>query len=99
MLTVNAMITVQRRLIRHFLTVLLPCVSAVAETPIDNSGYQATCAVKIAGWNGHLNISWPTGEGDMAGVVLDLSGEKPLFEKLMTSAVAGDARTIESGVD
>jgi hypothetical protein len=96
-----------RRLFRSVLRllVLLPgsvalvAVQAAAETVIDFSAYQPTCAVEVQGWNSHLRVSWPTGERDTAIAVLNLSGDGPLLQQLATSRDAGPELPILAAVD
>jgi hypothetical protein len=73
--------------------------AAPADTPIDLSGYQQDCEVRLEGWDGHLRLAWPMAEGETGVVTLDLSGERPLVESLATKKTGGEAETILSGVD
>src|SRR5262245_26254260 len=72
---------------------------AVAETPIDLSGYRADCEVRIEAWNGHMRVVWPTGNGETAEVTLDMSGEKPLIEKMAMRKEGGAEVAILGSVD
>ena len=73
-------------------------VAAQAETVIDLSGYRADCEVRVAGFNGHLIVTWPTGGGDDAEVALDMNGDKPLIERL-SMRKGQDLAEIFGGVD
>ena len=75
--------------------------SATAETAIDLAGYQAGCQVEVTGWNGHLRLAWPIGEGVTGEATLDLNGTGPLLEKLATRRGDENAepRVILSDVD
>lgn len=72
---------------------------AMAETVIDMSGYQADCAVKVSGFNGHLIIQWPTSAGEVAEVSLDLGGQNPLFERMSLLSPNAERTTILERVD
>ena len=45
--------------------------TARAETPIDLGGYDASCAVRVEGWNGNLRLAWPIAEGEEGEATLD----------------------------
>src|SRR5262245_43615483 len=81
------------------LITLLVGKEATAETPIELAGYRPDCEVKVEGWDGHLRIAWPTGDRELAEVTLDLSGERPLIEKMATRVEGNEAATILTGVD
>src|SRR5436190_16823145 len=73
--------------------------TTLAETPINLSGYQKDCEVRVEGWNGNLRLAWPTGTGETGVVTLDLSGTRPLIEKLAIRKDGADADTILGPVD
>jgi hypothetical protein len=54
------------------------------ETPIDLAAYHADCEVQVTGWNGHLRLAWPMGDGITGEATLDMNGTGPLIEKLAT---------------
>src|SRR5262245_213448 len=64
--------------------------STSAETPIDLSGYDPACEVQVAGWNGHLRLSWPTGDGSTGEATLNLNGDAPIIQKLALRAGGDD---------
>src|SRR3954465_11727099 len=72
---------------------------AVAETPLDLSGYRADCEVRVEAWNGHMRAAWPVGNGETAEVTLDLSGERPLIEQMAIKKQGGAEVAILGGVD
>src|SRR4051812_18656123 len=74
-------------------------VSSRAETPIDLAAYDIQCEVRLEGWNGHLRLAWPTGQGEDAFVTLDLSGQRPLIESMAIRKPGQPAQSIISAVD
>jgi len=70
-----------------------------AETPIDLAAYRADCEVRVEAWNSHMRAAWPVGNGEFAEVTLDMSGEKPLIEKMAMRKAGGAEATILGGVD
>src|SRR6266436_2656997 len=78
---------------------LIASAAAAAETAIDLSDYRSDCDVRVQGWDGHLKVTWPAGEGEMSEVTLDLSGERPLIEKMAARKDGAEAAVILTGVD
>src|SRR5437763_8084896 len=74
-------------------------LAVVADTPTDLSAYQKDCEVRLEGWNGHLRLAWPSGAGEDAVVMLDLSGGKPLIESLAIRKAGETPQSIITGVD
>jgi hypothetical protein len=64
--------------------------ATLAETPIDLAGYDPACEVRLEGWNGHLRLSWPTGDGNTAEATLNLNGDAPIIQKLALRAGGED---------
>jgi hypothetical protein len=90
---------------RSFVSMLAVCAlhwaltKAQAETPIDLAGYRADCEVRVEGWNGNLRLAWPMEAGETGEVTLDLSGERPLIQKLATRREGSEAAAILTDVD
>lgn len=70
-----------------------------AETPIDLSGYRSDCEVQVQGWNGHLKVTWPNGNGESSELTLDMAGERPLIEQFAARKEGAEAAAILGGVD
>jgi hypothetical protein len=75
--------------------------STRAETPIDLAGYDPACEVQMEGWNGHLRLSWPTGDGKTGEATLNLNGDAPLLQKvaIREGENANASATILANVD
>jgi hypothetical protein len=71
--------------------------AASAETPIDFSGYRADGDVRVEGWNGNLRVSWPMAEVERGELTLDLSGERPLIQRLATRKGEAEPAAILEG--
>jgi hypothetical protein len=56
--------------------------NASADTRVDLAGYDPACEVQVQGWNGHLRLSWPLGDGSSGEATLDLNGDAPILQKL-----------------
>src|SRR4051812_11779762 len=80
-------------------TALLCAQLAVAETPLDLSGYRVDCEVRVEAWDGHMRAGWPVGNGETAEVTLDLSGERPLIEQMAIKKQGEAEVAILGGVD
>ncbi|MHC5539825.1 CehA/McbA family metallohydrolase domain-containing protein [Singulisphaera rosea] len=77
--------------------------SAQGLVPVDLSGYKPECGAGVESVDGHLNVTWPVGGGDVGRLVLDLRPKSPLVERLALGSRADEPRKGESvllaGVD
>lgn len=82
---------------------VLACLVAVriarSETVVDVSGYRADCEVQVKGFNGHLIVNWPMGQGELGEVALDVSGMGPLIKQMVTRKGDDEAAAILGNVD
>ena len=82
--------------------IVLLAGGARGQTPVDLSGYDRSCAVRIKhGTMGGLEMigaTWPDGNGHTAGLSLDVTGKAGLIREFGLLEVAGN-RPILSNVD
>ncbi len=72
---------------------------AAAEVAVDQSEYHANCQVKLALVGDRLSVTWPIADGLTGNVVLDLSGTKPLIERIATHHEGHEPATLVAAVD
>src|SRR5690606_31523732 len=66
---------------------------------VDLSGYPADSAIRIEHKDGRLLIAWPSGSEETGEMALDLSGQRPLIERIAVRRGKEEPRTILTGVD
>jgi hypothetical protein len=73
--------------------------TALAEVAVGQLSYNADCEVKLTREGDRLSATWPIADRLLGNVVLDLSGTKPLIERIATHREGHEPATIVSAVD
>jgi hypothetical protein len=81
------------------LAMLVLASQSAAELTIDQAAYRDDCQVRVTRDVDRLSVAWPITNDESGEIVLELSGAKPLIERIGTRRGAGDAATILSAAD
>ena len=80
--------------------VLIAVPSPAAEVGIDSSGYSSKCGVAVEIAQARLAMRWPTENGEVGRLVLDLREGKPLVDSMAIAANSeAPFRNVVQGVD